>query len=62
MITFSLILALMNLASFQTQMAHIDGFASEQTCQAMADELMADAQKRYGDKYSFVAVCVKQEE
>lgn len=61
MITFSLILALMNLSSFQTQTARIDGFASEQTCQTMADELTASAHKKYGDKYSFVAICVKQE-
>lgn len=56
---YSLILALMNLSTFETSVARLDGFQAEKTCQTMADELTADAKKKYGDAYSFVAVCVE---
>ena len=59
---FTLYLALMSLTNLTTSYATLEGFKAEKTCQMVADELTADAKKRWGDGYTFVAVCTKDPE
>lgn len=61
MITFSLVLALMNIHNVSTNyIRSLDGFQSKHECQVQADKWLVNMKKEYGEGWAYTAVCVEQ--